>query len=173
MNRREALKQMGTVAIGAGLGIGGLHAAEVLDNPAGEYQGRKMNVLLVNGSPNKEGCTYTALTEVGKGLKEQNVDSEVFWIGRRPISGCVACGACSKTGRCYMNDAVNEFLDKAEDMTALSLAHPCILLRWQATSLRLWTGRFSAPVPIMKWLASLRLPSPVADGRAALPHSTS
>ena len=95
MNRREALKQMGTVAIGAGLGIGGLHATEILGNPAGEYQGRKMKVLLVNGSPNKEGCTYTALTEVGKGLKEQNVDSEMFWIGRQPISGCVACGACS------------------------------------------------------------------------------
>lgn len=124
MNRREALKQMGTVAIGAGLGIGGLHAAEVLGNPTGEYQDRKMKVLLVNGSPNKEGCTYTALTEVGKGLKEQNVDSEVFWIGRRPISGCVACGACSKTGRCYMNDAVNEFLDKAEGYDGFVFGSP-------------------------------------------------
>ena len=33
-----------------------------------------MKVLLVNGSPHKEGCTYTALKEVEKELKKATGD---------------------------------------------------------------------------------------------------
>lgn len=43
-----------------------------------------MKVLLVNGSPHKEGCTYTALTEVEKALNEEGIETEIFWIGNRP-----------------------------------------------------------------------------------------
>ena len=50
-----------------------------------------MKVLLVNGSPNKEGCTYTALREVEKTLKKEGIATEIFWIGNKPISGCLGC----------------------------------------------------------------------------------
>ena len=50
-----------------------------------------MKVLLINGSPHKEGCTYTALTEVAKTLNEENIETEIFWIGNKPIGGCIAC----------------------------------------------------------------------------------
>ena len=50
-----------------------------------------MKVLLVNGSPHKEGCTYTALTEVAKTLNEENIETEIFWIGNKQIGGCIAC----------------------------------------------------------------------------------
>ena len=48
-----------------------------------------MKVLLVNGSPHKEGCTYTALTEVGAALNQSGIDTDVFWIGNKPLSGCI------------------------------------------------------------------------------------
>ena len=51
-----------------------------------------MKVLLVNGGPHKEGCTYTALTEVAKELNKEGIETEIFWIGLKPISGCIACG---------------------------------------------------------------------------------
>ena len=57
-----------------------------------------MKVMLVNGSPNKEGCTYTALTEVAKTLNQEGIETEMFWIGNKPISGCIACRKCRTTG---------------------------------------------------------------------------
>lgn len=71
-----------------------------------------MYVLLVNGSPHKEGCTFTALREVAKGLANSGVDSEVFHLGTRPVRGCIDCRACRETGRCAFDDDVaNQCLD--------------------------------------------------------------
>lgn len=72
-----------------------------------------MKVLLVNGSPNKDGATNLALEEVSKTLNKNGVETEIFWIGNKPISGCIGCGACFKTKRCFINDKVNEFVEKA------------------------------------------------------------
>ena len=69
-----------------------------------------MKVLLVNGSPNKEGCTYTALSEVAGALNKNEIETEIFHIGTSPISGCMACGACRKSGKCAVNDCVNDFV---------------------------------------------------------------
>lgn len=73
-----------------------------------------MKVILVNGSPNEKRCTYTALKEVEETLNKHNIETELIWLGNKPISGCLGCGACLKTCKCFMNDIVNEFLDKAE-----------------------------------------------------------
>lgn len=50
-----------------------------------------MKVALVNGSPHKNGCTYTALCEVAKTLNEEGIETEIFWIGPKALSGCIAC----------------------------------------------------------------------------------
>ncbi len=73
-----------------------------------------MKVLLVNGSPHKEGCTYTALSEVAKELNKEGIETEIFWIGIKPISGCIACHKCAEKGKCVFDDVVNEFAKKAE-----------------------------------------------------------
>lgn len=72
-----------------------------------------MKVILVNGSPNEKGCTYTALKEVEKTLNEEGIETEIFWIGKQPISGCIACGACAQLKKCVIDDIVNEFVEKA------------------------------------------------------------
>ena len=53
-----------------------------------------MKVILVNGSPHKEGCTYTALKEVEKELNIAGVETEIFHIGTKPLSGCLGCARC-------------------------------------------------------------------------------
>lgn len=73
-----------------------------------------MKVLLINGSPHKEGCTYTALTEVEKTLNEEGIETEIFWVGTKPISGCIACKTCTTKGKCIFEDTVNEFVEKAK-----------------------------------------------------------
>jgi len=73
-----------------------------------------MKVLLINGSPNKKGCTYTALSEVEKELNKSDVETEIFYIGKKPIRGCTACGKCLELEKCvFDDDAVNVALDKA------------------------------------------------------------
>ena len=66
-----------------------------------------MKVLLVNGSTREKGCTYTALTEVEKILNEENIETEIFHIGTDAVYGCLACGACSKLGKCVLDDVSN------------------------------------------------------------------
>jgi multimeric flavodoxin WrbA len=74
-----------------------------------------MKVCLINGSPHKDGCTATALAEIGKTLAEEGIDSEVFWLGTKPNSGCTGCGGCQGKERCAVDgDKVNEFLAIAE-----------------------------------------------------------
>ena len=71
-----------------------------------------MKILLVNGSPHEKGCTYTALKEVADTLDNQQIETEIMWLGTKPIAGCMGCGSCLKTGKCCINDKVNEFLEK-------------------------------------------------------------
>ena len=73
-----------------------------------------MKVLLINGSPHKEGCTYTALKEVAKTLNEEGIETEIFWIGNKALSGCIACKKCMEIGKCVFNDSVNECRKLAE-----------------------------------------------------------
>ena len=90
-----------------------------------------MKVLLVNGSPHKEGCTYTALCEVGNALHQAEIDTGIFWIGNKPISGCIACKACTKRNRCVLEDTVNEFLAVAGDYDGFVFGTP---VHWGAAS---------------------------------------
>lgn len=83
-----------------------------------------MKVILVNGSPHEHGCTYTALKEIEKTLSECGVESEIFWIGNKPIAGCIGCGACAKLHRCFVDDIVNEFTKKAEDADGFIFGSP-------------------------------------------------
>ena len=83
-----------------------------------------MKVLLVNGSPHKEDCTYTALSEVAKALNNEGIEIEIFWIGIKPISGCIACYKCFEKGKCVFNDAVNEFAKKAKEADGFVFGTP-------------------------------------------------
>lgn len=83
-----------------------------------------MKALLINGSPNEHGCTYTALGEVEKTLRKNGVETELFWIGKKPISGCTACGACAKTGNCVFDDGVNTLLEKIDGIDAVVVGSP-------------------------------------------------
>ena len=69
-----------------------------------------MKVLLVNGSPHQHGCTHTALEAVAAELMTCGIESEIFWCGNKPIMGCVGCGHCAQSMRCWNGqDTVNAF----------------------------------------------------------------
>jgi multimeric flavodoxin WrbA len=83
-----------------------------------------MKVLLINGSPNKAGCTYTALSEVAKTLHEEGINAEFFWIGKKAISGCISCRKCSEAGQCVFDDMVNQFTEMARDYDGFVFGSP-------------------------------------------------
>ena len=83
-----------------------------------------MKVLLFNGSPHQNGCTYTALEEIGKTLKEEGIDSEVYQLGIEPVAHCRACYACGQLGRCVIDDKVNDFVDFAEQFDGFIFGSP-------------------------------------------------
>lgn len=72
-----------------------------------------MKVLMINGAPHREGCTYTALKEVSDTLENEGIDSEIVWIGNKPVGGCIACKSCVKKGQCVFDDIVNKVRKKA------------------------------------------------------------
>ena len=83
-----------------------------------------MKVLLFNGSPHTNGCTYTALEEIAKTLKEEGIDSEIYQLGTDPVAHCRACYACGQIGRCVIDDKVNDFVAKAENFDGFIFGSP-------------------------------------------------
>lgn len=83
-----------------------------------------MKVLMVNGSPHKEGCTYTALAEIAGTLEKEGIASEIVWLGQKPTIGCMGCGACSKLGKCVHDDIVNVIAEKARDCDGFIVGSP-------------------------------------------------
>ena len=86
-----------------------------------------MKVLLINGSPRKNGNTATALAEVQGQLKEEGIESEIVWIGNKPIRGCCACGQCKAKGlgQCVFDDDIcNQISAKFAESDALVVGSP-------------------------------------------------
>lgn len=73
-----------------------------------------MKVLLVNGSPHKKGCINADLTMVSEELNKEGIDTEIFHIGTKAISGCTFCMKCAELRHCVVDDVVNEFIEKAK-----------------------------------------------------------
>ena len=83
-----------------------------------------MEVLLINGSPHQKECTYTALTEIADTLHEEGIDTEVYWIGNKPIAGCIGCYQCMNKKKCVFEDCVNEFTAFASDYDGFIFGSP-------------------------------------------------
>ena len=83
-----------------------------------------MKVLLVNGSPHKNGSTNRALQEVEKTLQAAGVETEIFWIGNEPVGGCIGCGGCRKKGACVFGGVVAEFTEKAKTADGFVFGSP-------------------------------------------------
>ena len=83
-----------------------------------------MKVLLVNGGPHENGCTYTALKEVESSLIKAGIETEIFWLGSEPVRGCAACGGCRTTGKCVFDDVVNVLLEKTKNADGFVFGSP-------------------------------------------------
>ena len=83
-----------------------------------------MNVLMINGSPRKDGNTTIAVNEMVKVFESENVEVEVVQVGTMDIRGCIACGSCHKTGKCVFDDIVNTLHSKLAAADGVVIASP-------------------------------------------------
>ena len=86
-----------------------------------------MKVLLLNGSANKKGNTFTALSEVARQLENNGVEAEIMQLGNKPVRGCIACGQCQmkQLGHCVFDDDIcNQIVEKLNEADALVVGSP-------------------------------------------------
>lgn len=85
----------------------------------------KMKVLLINGSPRREGCTYTALSEVAGALEKNGIETQIYQIGTKPVRGCINCGRCGELHRCvFDDDPCNEIASLCEKADGIVIGTP-------------------------------------------------
>ncbi len=92
-----------------------------------------MKVLLLNGSPHKNGSTYTALHEMEKVFEKQGIEAEIVQVGNQAVRGCMACGYCYANGKCCIDDIVNEIAPKFEEADGLVVGSPVYYASANAT----------------------------------------
>ncbi len=103
-----------------------------------------MNVVLVNGSSRKNGCTGAALAEVARALQEEGVETEDFFIGNAPLADCIGCRKCRQTGKCVFDDDVNRFIERARRADGFVFGSPVYFAHPSARLLALMDRAFYA-----------------------------
>lgn len=84
-----------------------------------------MKVLLINGSPKEDGCTFTALSALEIMLKQEGLETEIYNVGNQAVHGCADCLMCLETGRCaYEDDSANEIIAKIQEADGLIIGSP-------------------------------------------------
>ena len=130
-----------------------------------------MKVLLINGSPRREGNTFIALSEAARALEAEGVGAEIVSIGTKAVQGCIACGKCAELGRCVFNDALyNEVREKLAGADALVVVRRSTMPGRTGRCAPCWTG-CSTPVPTA-WPTSLPRRWPYAAGAGRARRST-
>ena len=120
ISRKHFIKCSSVASVGLAAGV--LSATPYKDS--NNISSENMKVLLINGSPRERGCTFTALSEVASSLEKNDVKTEIYWLGNTPIAGCLACGFCRNNGKCFMNDSVNSFIEKALESNGFVFGSP-------------------------------------------------
>jgi multimeric flavodoxin WrbA len=85
-----------------------------------------MKVIAFNGSPRKQGNTYTAISIIGEKLINSGIEFEVIHVGNKIIRGCMACGYCERelNEKCVFNDEVNEWIQKLKEADGIIIGSP-------------------------------------------------
>ena len=120
ITRRNLIKYSAIASVGLTTGVIAVSSCKDSNN----ILNKDMKVLLLNGSPREKGCTFTALSEVASSLEKNGIGTEIYWIGKVPLMSCNACGSCKQKGKCFIDDKVNSFVEKASEFDGFIFGSP-------------------------------------------------
>ena len=83
-----------------------------------------MKVLLINGSPKKDGNTASMLKEMVAVFEKEGIETEIIQVGGKDLHGCIACGKCRQLGHCVFNDIVAETAQKLAQADGMVIGSP-------------------------------------------------
>lgn len=84
-----------------------------------------MKVVILTGSPKRDGNTSTALREVERTLQQEGIETEFIHVGHKQMHGCIACNRCGEIGHCAIEDGVvNEIAQKVNEADGLLIGSP-------------------------------------------------
>ncbi len=126
-----------------------------------------MKVLLINGSPNKNGSTYTALAEIEKELNKENIETEIVHVGNKTIRGCIACRRCENNRCVFDDDITNRVLEKCEDIDGLIVGSPVYYSSPNGTLLAMLDRLFYAGSAILQYKPAAAIVSARRAGTTA------
>ena len=109
-----------------------------------------MKVLMINGSPNVNGNTATALNEMAKTFNELGVETEIVHVGNKAIRGCIGCRKCFQLGKCVFDDMVNETAPKLAEADGVVLGSPVYYASANATLMAFVTRLFYSTFNVNK-----------------------
>ena len=109
-----------------------------------------MKVLMINGSPNANGNTATALKEMAKVFAEEGVEVEIVHVGNKAIRGCIGCRKCFQLGKCVFDDQVNETAPKLAEADGVVLGSPVYYASANATLMAFVTRLFYSTFNVSK-----------------------
>lgn len=121
-----------------------------------------MKVLMINGSPNANGNTATALKEMEKVFLEEGVEVETVHVGNKAIRGCIGCRKCFGLGKCVFDDLVNETAPKLEEADGLVIGSPVYYASANATLMAFVTRLFYSTFSVDK---TMKVGAAVASAR--------
>lgn len=101
-----------------------------------------MKVLVINGSPHKDGNTSIALREMIQIFEAEGVEVELVQVGTKDIRGCISCNKCFEQGHCVFDDLVNEVAKKFEEADGLVVGSPVYYASANGTLVNLMTRLF-------------------------------
>lgn len=126
-----------------------------------------MKVLLINGSPRKNGNTFTALYAIAQELNNEGIETEIAWIGTQPIRGCIGCGKC-KNNRCIFDeDITNKILQKAEGCDGYIFGSPVYYASANGSLICLMDRMFYAGSSLFKYKPAANIVSARRAGTTA------
>ena len=120
-----------------------------------------MKVLILNGSPHKDGSVFTAINELCGALIAEGIETDVVHVGAKDIRGCIACRQCTELGRCVFDDEVNEIAEKFREADGLVVASPVYYASPNGTLLSLldrlfYSTRFAKTMKVGAAIVSAR-----------------
>ena len=81
-------------------------------------------VLILSGSPRKDGNSDILCNEFMRGAAESGNEVEKIRVAEKKIGFCTGCYACRNTGVCAIKDDMDEVMQKLIDADVIVLASP-------------------------------------------------